>query len=126
MLVTAGITLLGNLVQRTSETLGELIGVGAGTLASGLVHAASFVLSIVVVLPLMLILGRAASLDRRPERTLGSCGRRRLGAAPRLECAGEVARGDNSGESAVRDDEAVAAGRLAQFREGVDCVLVLA
>jgi membrane protein len=50
VLVTAGITLLGNLVQRTSGTLGELIGVGAGTLASGLVHAASFALSIVVVL----------------------------------------------------------------------------
>src|SRR4030095_2742733 len=30
--------------------LGELIGVGAGTLASGLVHAASFALSIIVVL----------------------------------------------------------------------------
>jgi membrane protein len=50
VLVTVGITLLGNLVQRTSGKLGELIGVGAGTLASGLVHAASFVLSIVVVL----------------------------------------------------------------------------
>jgi membrane protein len=50
VLVTAGITLLGNLVQRTSGKLGELIGVGAGTLASGLVHAASFVLSIVVAL----------------------------------------------------------------------------
>jgi uncharacterized BrkB/YihY/UPF0761 family membrane protein len=50
VLVTVGITLLGDLVQRTSGKLGELIGVGAGTLASGLVHAASFVLSIVVVL----------------------------------------------------------------------------
>jgi membrane protein len=50
VLVTAGVTLLGNLVQRTSGKLGELIGVGAGTLASGLVHAASFALSIVVVL----------------------------------------------------------------------------
>jgi prepilin signal peptidase PulO-like enzyme (type II secretory pathway) len=50
VLVTVGITLLGNLVQRTSGKLGELIGVGAGTLASGLVHAASFVLSILVVL----------------------------------------------------------------------------
>ena len=50
VLVTVGITLLGNLVQRSSGNLGELIGVGAGTLASGLVHAASFVLSIVVVL----------------------------------------------------------------------------
>jgi len=50
VLVTAGITLLGDLVQRTSGKLGELIGVGAGTLAGGLVHAASFVVSIVVVL----------------------------------------------------------------------------
>jgi membrane protein len=50
VLVTVGITLLGDLVQRTSGKLGELIGVGAGALASGLVHAASFVLSIVVVL----------------------------------------------------------------------------
>jgi membrane protein len=50
VLATAGITLLGDLVQRTSGKLGELIGVGAGTLAGGLVHAASFVVSIVVVL----------------------------------------------------------------------------
>jgi membrane protein len=50
VLVTAGITLLGDLVQRTSGRLGELIGVGTGTLASGVVHAASFVLTIVVVL----------------------------------------------------------------------------
>lgn len=50
VLVTAGITLLGNLVQRTSGKFGELIGVGAGTLASGLVHTAAFALSIVVVL----------------------------------------------------------------------------
>jgi uncharacterized BrkB/YihY/UPF0761 family membrane protein len=50
VLVTVGITLLGNLVQRTAGSLGDVIGVGAGTLASGLVHAASFALSIVVVL----------------------------------------------------------------------------
>jgi membrane protein len=50
VLVVAGITLLGNFVQRTSGKLGELIGVGPGTLASGVVHAASFVLSLVVVL----------------------------------------------------------------------------
>jgi membrane protein len=50
VLVTAGITVLGNLVQRTSGMLGESIGVGAGTLAGGLVHTASFLLSIVVVL----------------------------------------------------------------------------
>jgi len=50
VLITVGITLLGNLVQRNSGSLGKVIGVGAGTLASGLVHAASFVLSVVVVL----------------------------------------------------------------------------
>jgi membrane protein len=50
VLITAGVTVLGNLVQRSSGKLGELIGVGAGTLASGLVHGASFVVSIVVVL----------------------------------------------------------------------------
>lgn len=50
VLVTVGITLLGNLVQRASGSLGEAIGLGAGTLADGLVRAASFVLVIVVVL----------------------------------------------------------------------------
>ena len=50
VLVTVGITLLGGLVQRTSGSLGEAIGLGAGTLAAGLVHAASFVLSVLVVL----------------------------------------------------------------------------
>jgi membrane protein len=50
VVVTAGITVLGNLVQRTSGKLGDLIGVGAGTLAYGLVHTASFLLSIAVVL----------------------------------------------------------------------------
>jgi membrane protein len=50
VLVTVGITLLGNLVQRASGSLGELLGVGAGTLAGGLIRLASFVLSIVVVL----------------------------------------------------------------------------
>jgi len=50
VLVTVGITLLGNLVQRTAGSLGEVIGVEAGTIAGGLVHVASFVLSIVVVL----------------------------------------------------------------------------
>jgi membrane protein len=50
VLVTVGITLLGNLVQRTAGSLGDVIGVGAGTLAGGLVHVASFALSIVVVL----------------------------------------------------------------------------
>jgi membrane protein len=50
VLVTVGITLLGSLVQRASGSLGELLGVGAGTLAAVLIRAASFVLSIVVVL----------------------------------------------------------------------------
>jgi YihY family inner membrane protein len=50
VLVTVGITLLGGLVQRTSGSLGEAIGLGPGALAGGLVHAASFVLSVLVVL----------------------------------------------------------------------------
>jgi membrane protein len=50
VLVTAGITLLGNLVQRASGSLGEAIGLGAGTLAGGLLHGARFFLSILVVL----------------------------------------------------------------------------
>jgi membrane protein len=50
VLVTVGITLLGNLVQRTAGRLGEVLGVGAGTLAGGIVHAASFVLTVVVAL----------------------------------------------------------------------------
>jgi membrane protein len=50
VLVTVGITLLGSLVQKASGHFGELIGVGAGTLAGALIRVASFVLSIVVVL----------------------------------------------------------------------------
>jgi len=50
VLVTVGITLLGSLLQRTSGRLGDVVGVGAGTLAGGIVHAASFGLTIVVVL----------------------------------------------------------------------------
>jgi membrane protein len=50
VLVSVGITLLGSLVQRASGSLGEVIGVGAGTLAGGLVHAASFGVSMLVVL----------------------------------------------------------------------------
>jgi membrane protein len=50
VLVTAGITLLGTFVQRSSGSLGAHIGVSSGTLASGLVRAASFALAIVVVL----------------------------------------------------------------------------
>lgn len=47
VLVTVGITLLGNLVQRR---VGNAVGLGAGTVAAILVHAAFFALSIVVVL----------------------------------------------------------------------------
>jgi membrane protein len=50
VLVVAGITVLGSLVQRASGSVGEAIGVGAGTLAGVLVHAAAFVVSIVVVM----------------------------------------------------------------------------
>jgi membrane protein len=50
VLVTVGITVVGALVQEASGSLGAFVGVGAGTLASGLVHAVSFVVSIVVVL----------------------------------------------------------------------------
>ena len=50
VLVTVGINLLGNLVQRASGSLSEAVGLGAGTLASVLLHGARFVLSIVVVL----------------------------------------------------------------------------
>ena len=50
VLVTVGMTLLGNLVQSTSASFGEAIGLGAGTLAGGLLRAAMFGLSIVVVL----------------------------------------------------------------------------
>jgi YihY family inner membrane protein len=50
VLVTVGITLLGSLVQKASGKVGEVFGLGAGTLAGGLIHAASFVITIVVVL----------------------------------------------------------------------------
>jgi membrane protein len=50
VLVTVGINLLGNLVQRASGSLGEAIGLGEGTLANVLLHGARFFLSIVVVL----------------------------------------------------------------------------
>ena len=50
VLVSVGITLLGDLVQRASGSLGEAIGLGAGTLSTGLLHGARFFLSIVVVL----------------------------------------------------------------------------
>ena len=76
VLVTAGITLLGDLVQRTSGRLGELIGVGTGTLAGGVVHAASFVLSIVVVLLLYRFVPSreaSASATVSPERSSRPC-----------------------------------------------------
>jgi membrane protein len=50
VLVTAGITLLGHFVQHESGRLGSVLGLGAGTLASGMVRAATFALAIVVVL----------------------------------------------------------------------------
>jgi membrane protein len=50
VLVTAGITLLGALVQKASGKVGEFFDIGAGTLAGGLIHAAAFVVTIVVVL----------------------------------------------------------------------------
>jgi membrane protein len=50
VLVSAGITLLGTLVQRASGSLGQAIGLGVGTLSSVLLHGARFFLSIVVVL----------------------------------------------------------------------------
>ncbi len=50
VLVTVGITLLGNFVQRASDRFGDVIGVGTGTLASILLRLASFALMIVVVL----------------------------------------------------------------------------
>jgi membrane protein len=50
VLVTVGITLLGTLVQRASGGAGDLLGIGADTLSGVLLRAASFVLSVVVVL----------------------------------------------------------------------------
>ena len=50
VLVTVGLNLLGNLVQRASGSLGEAIGLGSGTLASVLLHGTRFLLSVVVVL----------------------------------------------------------------------------
>jgi membrane protein len=50
VLVTVGITLLGSFLQRASARMGEVLGLSAGTVASGLVRAASFLLAIAVVL----------------------------------------------------------------------------
>jgi len=50
VLATVGLTLLGGLVQKASGDVGEIFGIGGGTLAGGLIHVASFVVTIVVVL----------------------------------------------------------------------------
>jgi membrane protein len=50
VLVTVGITLLGALVQKASGKVGEVLGIGGGTLAGGLIHAASLAITIVVVM----------------------------------------------------------------------------
>jgi membrane protein len=50
VLVTVGITLLGELVQKASGSLGERLGLGPGALADGLLLGARLVLSLVVVL----------------------------------------------------------------------------
>jgi membrane protein len=50
VLVSVGLTVLGTLVQRGSDTVGTAIGLGAGTLASGLLHTGTFIVSIGVVL----------------------------------------------------------------------------
>ena len=50
VLATVGLTLLGALVQKASGDVGEILGLGGGTLANGLIHAGSFVLTIVVVM----------------------------------------------------------------------------
>jgi membrane protein len=50
VLITVGITALGKLVESGSGSLGEAVGLGAGTIATSLMRAAFFLLSIVVVL----------------------------------------------------------------------------
>ena len=50
VLVTAGLTLLGNLLQSSSGTVADATGLPAGILVGVLLHAGAFVLSIVVVL----------------------------------------------------------------------------
>jgi membrane protein len=50
VLVNVGLTLLGTFLRRTSGTLGEVIGFGGGLLSGGLLHVATFALSILVVL----------------------------------------------------------------------------
>jgi membrane protein len=50
VLVSVAITLLGTLFQTTSGRLGELLDFGGGVLSATLLHAATFALSILVVL----------------------------------------------------------------------------
>jgi membrane protein len=50
VLVVVALTVVGDLLQRSSDTVGESIGLGTGTLAHGLLRGASFVLSTIVVL----------------------------------------------------------------------------
>jgi membrane protein len=50
VLATVGLTLLGALVQKASDQVGEIAGIGGGTLAGALIHAASFVVTVGVVL----------------------------------------------------------------------------
>jgi uncharacterized BrkB/YihY/UPF0761 family membrane protein len=52
VLVTAGITVLGQLVHTAGGGIAGLTGIGAGTLSDGLVRAIAFGLSILVVLML--------------------------------------------------------------------------
>jgi YihY family inner membrane protein len=50
VLISVGITLLGNLWLRASDSLGELVGVGGGTLSAAMLRTVTFALSVVVVL----------------------------------------------------------------------------
>ena len=50
VIVTVGLTLLGNLVQRTSGSVADATGLGASTLAGALLRIASFALTVAVVL----------------------------------------------------------------------------
>jgi membrane protein len=50
VLVSVAITLLGRLLEKASGPLGDVLGFGGGLLSSGLLHAATFALSILVVL----------------------------------------------------------------------------
>jgi membrane protein len=50
VLVTAGITLLGAVVQKAARNVAEVTGLGASSLAGGLLRGATFVLAVTVVL----------------------------------------------------------------------------